>query len=51
MFTGIVQAVGKILASNPSGEGARISLDAGELARDVAKGDSIAISGVCLSPV
>ena len=44
MFTGIVQAVGKILRTNP------LEIDCGglELA-DVAVGDSICVQGVCLT--
>ena len=52
MFTGIVQAVGEIVGATPQGDGLRLSLDAGSLPLDdVAVGDSIAVSGCCLTVV
>jgi riboflavin synthase len=52
MFTGIVQAVGRIADAEPKGDGLRIAVDIGiqEIA-DVAIGDSIAINGCCLTVV
>lgn len=48
MFTGIVVAVGRIVASRPHGEGVRLTIEAPGLGMDdVAIGDSIAIQGVC----
>ena len=52
MFTGIVQAVARIAAAEPKGDGLRIAVDIG--IRDVADvrlGDSIAINGCCLTIV
>jgi riboflavin synthase len=52
MFTGIIQAVGKIAAIEPLQEGVRLSIDAGGLdMSDVALGDSIAANGVCLTVI
>jgi riboflavin synthase len=52
MFTGIVQALGRIGAVEPRSEGVRISVDAGAFAQDgVATGDSIALNGCCLTVV
>jgi riboflavin synthase len=52
MFTGIIQAVGQIEAIETIGEDARLEIAAGGLdMRDVAMGDSIAVSGVCLTVV
>jgi riboflavin synthase len=52
MFTGIVQAVGKIAASAPRGEDVRLTIAAGTLdLRDVRLGDSIAANGVCLTVI
>jgi riboflavin synthase len=52
MFTGIVQAVGKIAASTPRGEGVRLTIDVGTLdLSDVRLGDSIAANGVCLTVI
>lgn len=50
MFTGIIQAVGRIRAREARGSDARLVVDAGALAlADVAEGDSIAVAGVCLT--
>lgn len=52
MFTGIIQAVGKIASIESKGGDARVRIDAGKLDMgDVALGDSIAVSGVCLTAV
>lgn len=50
MFTGIIQAVGRIQALTPLGEDIQLSIAAGDLdLSDVAVGDSIAVNGVCLT--
>jgi riboflavin synthase len=50
MFTGIIQATGRILAKEARGGDVRLVLDARELdMSDVKPGDSIAVSGVCLT--
>jgi riboflavin synthase len=52
MFTGIVAAVGRITRTEPTSGGQRLVIDAGGLDMgDVAVGDSIAVSGVCLTAV
>jgi len=52
MFTGIVAAVGQIDSVKPAPGGVRLRIAARELdLRDVALGDSIAVSGVCLTVV
>lgn len=52
MFTGIIQAVGRIARREERGGDARIVIDAGALdLADVALGDSIAVAGVCLTAV
>ncbi|MGH8041705.1 MAG: riboflavin synthase [Rudaea sp.] len=52
MFTGIVQAVGSIARSEPRDGDTRLLIDAGSLdLDDVAIGDSICVSGVCLTAV
>ena len=52
MFTGIIQAVGKIAALTPKGGDLRISIDTGSLALDDVKtGDSICVSGCCLTVI
>jgi riboflavin synthase len=52
MFTGIVQAVGRISAVEPRSEGVTLAVDAGMFAQqDTAVGDSIALNGCCLTVV
>jgi riboflavin synthase len=52
MFTGIIQAIGRIQALEPRGGDLRLSLHGGTLEMDsVALGDSIAVNGVCLTVV
>ena len=52
MFTGIIQAVGRISAIEPHGGDVRLRIASGALALgDVRPGDSIAVSGVCLTAV
>lgn len=52
MFTGIIEAVGTLAGYEPSGEGARVLVEAGGLdLSDVAIGDSIAVDGCCLTVV
>lgn len=52
MFTGIIQAVGKIAALEPKGADLRVRIATGKLdLEDVRLGDSIAVNGVCLTAV
>jgi riboflavin synthase len=52
MFTGIVQAVGRISAVERRSEGVQVAVDAGAFAaKDIAVGDSIALNGCCLTVV
>ena len=52
MFTGIVQAVGRIVAVEPRSEGVQVAVDAGAFGEeDIAVGDSIALNGCCLTVV
>jgi len=52
MFTGIIQAVGRISALEKRGGDLRIAIRTGKLPmKDVQAGDSIAVSGVCLTVV
>lgn len=52
MFTGIVQTVGRIARLEPRGGDVRLHVDtAGLDLADVQLGDSIAVSGVCLTAV
>ncbi len=50
MFTGIIQAVGKIIATDKKGGDVRLRVETGQLdMANVSTGDSIAVSGVCLT--
>ena len=52
MFTGIIQAAGKIETITPSGDDVKLHINIGELdMSDVQIGDSIAVNGVCLTAV
>jgi riboflavin synthase len=52
MFSGIVQAVGRIVRVDPHGDGQRITIDAGDLElSNLAVGESIAVAGCCLTVV
>ncbi|UGA55454.1 riboflavin synthase [Vibrio sp. VB16] len=52
MFTGIIEAVGKLTAITAKGEDIAITVDTGKLdMSDVKLGDSIATNGVCLTVV
>ena len=52
MFTGIVQAVGRIAAAERKGDGVRLAVDTGVYdAADVVVGESVAVNGCCLTVV
>ena len=52
MFTGIIQAVGRISSVKAAAGGLHLTIDAGALSMDdVANGDSIAVDGVCLTVI
>ncbi|MEJ2060425.1 MAG: riboflavin synthase [Gammaproteobacteria bacterium] len=52
MFTGIIQSVGRIAGIDRRGADSRLHIETGKLdMTDVAVGDSIAVSGVCLTAV
>lgn len=51
MFTGIVRELGKVEAIEPTDQGLRLRVLAPETSRGVAEGDSVSVSGVCLTAV
>ena len=52
MFTGIIQATGKIETITPAGDDVKLHINIGTLdMSDVQIGDSIAVNGVCLTAV
>ena len=51
MFTGIIEALGKIKGIQKSGRSIRMTIDAGFSLDETRVGDSISVSGVCLTAV
>lgn len=51
MFTGLIEEVGEVLAWEPVGDSARITVRAPLTASDATHGASISVSGVCLTVV
>ena len=51
MFTGIVEEIGEVTDVAPSGDGVRLTVRAPKAVSDAAHGDSISVSGVCLTVV
>lgn len=49
MFTGIITDVGRIVATEPFGDGARLTIACASPAGSIAVGASIACAGVCLT--
>src|SRR5438874_1436970 len=51
MFTGIIEVLGRIDAIDIKGAQRRLTVNCGKLGRELKQGDSIAVSGVCLTAV
>ncbi|CAH0218461.1 riboflavin synthase [Microbacterium foliorum] len=51
MFTGIIEEIGEITAISPAGDGWRLTVRAPRAASGAVHGESIAVSGVCLTVV
>ena len=51
MFTGIIEEIGEITAIAPAGDGWRLTVRVPKAASDAVHGESIAVSGVCLTVV
>jgi riboflavin synthase len=51
MFTGIIEELGEILAWEPTVDAARVTVRAPKAVEDAKHGDSISVSGVCLTVV
>ncbi len=51
MFTGIVEEIGTVTAVEPAGDGIRVTVQGPTVVADAGHGDSIAVSGVCLTVV
>ena len=51
MFTGIIEEVGRVTSIAHKGGGRHLTVAASHLVKEMKKGDSIAVSGVCLTAV
>ncbi|WP_327011630.1 riboflavin synthase [Dactylosporangium sp. NBC_01737] len=51
MFTGIIEELGTVVAIDPLGDSARLSIRGATVTSDAAHGDSISVNGVCLTVV
>jgi len=51
MFTGLVEALGAVVAATPTGPGVRLVVQSATVAQDAQTGDSIAVNGCCLTVV
>jgi len=51
MFTGLIQAVGKVSAISHQETSARLEIVSPEIASQIAKGDSVSVNGVCLTVI
>jgi riboflavin synthase len=49
MFTGIIEEVGKVVTIEQRGENRRIKVEARNTPKELKAGDSVAVSGVCLT--
>jgi riboflavin synthase len=51
MFTGIIEEVGRVTNIGHENENRRLTVSSSNLVKELKKGDSIAVSGVCLTAV
>jgi riboflavin synthase len=51
MFTGIIEEVGRVTSIAHENDNRRLTVGASHLVKELKKGDSIAVSGVCLTAV
>ena len=51
MFTGIIEELGKVVAIEPQADAIRLTIQGPIVASDLHRGDSIAVSGTCLTAV
>jgi len=49
MFTGIIEEVGKLAKIEQRGENRRITVEAANTPKELRTGNSVAVSGVCLT--
>ena len=51
MFTGLIQAVGKVAAIERKESSSRLEISSTEIAAQISQGDSVSVNGVCLTVV
>ena len=51
MFTGIIEEVGRVTRIDQRGENRRITITAANTPKELKSGDSVAVSGVCLTAI
>jgi riboflavin synthase len=51
MFTGIIEELGHVASINIKGQQRRVTISSPKLAQELKQGDSISVSGVCLTAV
>lgn len=51
MFTGIIEEVGRVEAINVKGAKRRLTVSSAKLVRELKTGDSISVSGICLTAI
>jgi riboflavin synthase len=51
MFTGIIEEVGRVTSITNENDNRRLTVSASNLVKELKKGDSISVSGVCLTAV
>ena len=51
MFTGIIEEVGRVTSITNENDNRRLTVSSSHLVKELKKGDSIAVSGVCLTAV
>ncbi len=49
MFTGLIEEVGTVHKLQRTSSGIKLSIKAGKILEDIRKGDSVSVSGVCLT--
>ena len=51
MFTGLIQAVGRVAAIEHHESSARLVISSSDIAQQISQGDSVSVNGVCLTVV
>ena len=51
MFTGLIQAVGRVAAIEHQESSARLVIASSDIAQQISQGDSVSVNGVCLTVV